>query len=219
LYAFVLVAGHSGLRRGELAGLRWDDTDLSTGRIVVGLQRTTVGYEVRDKTTETEAGDDRAVHLDDGTVAALKRWRKQQAADREKRGDAYHTSDYMFTREDGRPYHPDYLTKVYKRLATRAGMRTTKLHGMRRFRASALISTGADIAVVSKEMGHKTTSVTGDIHGHLFDMASKEMAKKAARLVPRGTTAAKEATKARKQGTKPAQQEPRRKAARFLTIP
>jgi integrase len=213
LYAFVLVAGHSGLRRGELAGLRWADIDLSTGRIVVGLQRTTVGYQVREKTTKTEAGEDRIVHLDDGTVAVLKQWRRQQAADREKWGDAYHDSDYVFTREDGQPYHPEYLSKVYKRLATRAGMRTTRLHGMRHFRASALISTGADIAVVSKEMGHKTIAVTSDIYGHLFDKASKEMARKAARLVPRGAKPAKKADQAGKQGKKAARQEPRREAA------
>jgi len=191
LYAFVLVAGHSGLRRGELAGLQWPDIDLATGRIVVHRQRTTVGYEVREKTPKSEAGEDRIVYLDDRTLAVLKQWREQQAAERDKWGSAYHVSDYVFTREDGRPYHPDYLTKVYKRLATRAGLRTTKLHGMRHFRASALISTGADIAAVSKEMGHSTISVTSDLYGHLFEKASKRMAKRAAKLVPRAKKAAK----------------------------
>ncbi|HKT00406.1 MAG TPA: tyrosine-type recombinase/integrase, partial [Rugosimonospora sp.] len=137
LYPFVLVAGHSGLRRGELAGLRWADVDLKTGRIVVCTQRTTVGYQVREKSTKTEAGDERIVHLDDGTLNVLTTWRAQQATERETWGAAYHDSDYVFTREDGRPYHPEYLSRVYKRLATRAGMRTTKLHGMRHFRASA----------------------------------------------------------------------------------
>jgi integrase len=191
LYAFVLVAGHSGLRRGELAGLQWPDIDLATGRIVVHRQRTTVGYEVREKTPKSEAGEDRIVYLDDGTLTVLKQWREQQAAERDTWGSAYHVSDYVFTREDGRPYHPDYLTKVYKRLATRAGLRTTKLHGMRHFRASALISTGADIAAVSKEMGHSTISVTSDLYGHLFEKASKRMAKRAAKLVPRAKKAAK----------------------------
>jgi integrase len=192
LYAFVLAAGHSGRRRGELAGLQWGDIDLATGRIVVHRQRTTVGYEVREKTPKSEAGEERVVYLDDGTLAVLTQWRQQQAAEREKWGSAYHDGDYVFTREDGRPYHPDYLTKVYKRLATRAGLRTTKLHGMRHFRASALISTDTDISAVSKEMGHSTISVTSDLYGHLFEKASKRMAKRAAKLVPR----AKKATKA-----------------------
>jgi integrase len=185
LYAFVLVAGHSGLRRGELAGLKWDDINMDTGRIVVYRERTTVRYEVREKKTKTEAGDERIVYIDDDTLAALKQWREVQGEEREKWGSAYQDGGYVFTRQDGVPYHPDYLTKVYKRLATRAGLRTTKLHGMRHFRASALISTGADISAVSKELGHTTISVTSDTYGHLFEKASKRMAKKAARLVPR----------------------------------
>jgi integrase len=185
LYAFVLVAGHSGLRRGELAGLQWADLDLRSGRVVVRRQRTTVGYEVREKSPKSEAGEDRVVYLDGGTVRELRRWREQQDAERREWAEAYHPSDYVFTREDGRPYHPDYLTKVFKRLATRAGLRTTKLHGMRHFRASALISTGADIAAVSKELGHSTISVTSDLYGHLFEKASKQMARNAAKLVPR----------------------------------
>jgi integrase len=207
LYAFVLVAGHSGLRRGELAGLQWDDIDLGTGRIVVRRQRTTVGYEVREKTPKSEAGEDRVVYLDDDTLATLKRWREQQAAERDGWGSAYQDGDYVFTREDGRPYHPDYLTKVYKRLATRAGLRTTKLHGMRHFRASALISTGADISAVSKAMGHSTISVTSDLYGHLFEKANKNMAKKAAKLVPRGAKPGKPSA------AKRAGKQPRRKAA------
>lgn len=198
LYAFVLVAGHSGLRRGELAALKWADINLATGRVVVSRQRTSVGYKVREKSPKSEAGEERIVYLDDGTVAALKDWRKQQDKERRDAGDAYNDSDYVFTRADGLPYHPDYLTKVYKRLATRAGLRTTKLHGMRHYRASALISTGADISAVSKELSHATIAVTNDIYGHLFEKTSKQMAKKAAKLVPRANQLAKPPKKAKK---------------------
>jgi integrase len=175
----------------DLVLVQWTDVDCRTGRIVVQRQRTTVGYEVQVKTPKSEAGEDRIVYLDARTLAVLKQWREQQAAEREQWGSAYHISDYIFTREDGQPYHPDYLTKVYKRLATRAGLRTTRLHGMRHFRASALISTGADISAVSKELGHSTISVTSDLYGHLFEKASKRMAKKAAKLVPRAAKATK----------------------------
>ena len=185
LYAFILVAGHSGLRRGELAGMRWNDIDMATGRIVVGLQRTIVGYRVVEKVPKSEAGEDRIVYLDRGTLRELRVWQRLQAAERQNWTDAYQDSDYVFTRQDGKAYHPDYLTKVYRRLATKAGLRTTRLHGMRHFRASALISSGADISAVSKEMGHSTIAVTNDIYGHLFEKASKANAKRAAKLVPR----------------------------------
>jgi hypothetical protein len=72
---------------------------------------------------------------------------------------------------------------------------TTRLHGMRHFRASALISTGADISAVSKEMGHRTIAVTSDLYGHLFEKASKNMSRKAAKLVPRSRPASKQSRK------------------------
>lgn len=83
------------------------------------------------------------------------------------------------------------------------GVADAQVHDVRGGGASALISTGADIAVVSKELGHSSIAVTSDIYGHLFDKAAKNMAKRAARLVPRGTKAAK----------KPGKTKPGRKAA------
>jgi hypothetical protein len=82
---------------------------------------------------------------------------------------------------------------------------------MRHFRASALISTGADISAVSKDMGHKTIAVTSDLYGHLFEKASKAMARKAAKLVPRGPQAAQ--TKPKDKKAKAAKKDPDSKAA------
>jgi integrase len=91
----------------------------------------------------------------------------------------------VFTHEDGRPLHPDYVTKVVKRALRQNGLPGSRLHDLRHFRASALISTGADIAAVSKVMGHKTIAITSDLYGNLFDKAGREMAAKAAGIVPR----------------------------------
>lgn len=64
-------------------------------------------------------------------------------------------------------------------------MLSTKLHALRHFRASAFISSGADIAAVSKTMGHASIAVTSDIYGHLFEKAAKDVAEKAQGMVPR----------------------------------
>jgi integrase len=91
----------------------------------------------------------------------------------------------VFTHEEGRPLHPDYVTKVVKRTLRRHGLPNARLHDLRHLRASALISTGADIAAVSKAMGHKTIAITSDLYGNLFDKAGREMAERAAEIVPR----------------------------------
>lgn len=184
-YPLVLVAGHSGLRRGELCGMRWEHIDLKTGRIVLGPQRTSVGYRVVEREAKTEAGDERIVWLDPDTLKAVKTWRTQQNKEKLAFGEAYHDGGYVFTREDGQPLHPDRVTKVVKRTLVRHGLASSKLHDLRHFRASALISTGADISAVSKALGHKNIAVTSDLYGNLFDKAGKDMAEKAAGLVPR----------------------------------
>jgi integrase len=122
------------------------------------------------------------VWLDPSTLKVVKTWRKEQVAVRLKWGAAYQDGDYVFTHEDGRPLHPDYVTKIVKRTLQRHGLPNARLHDLRHFRASALISTGADIAAVSKAMGQKTIAITSDLYGNLFDKAGREMAER-----PRGS--------------------------------
>jgi integrase len=167
-----------------VAGLR-EDIELATGRLVVRRQRVSVGYKIVERDTKTEAGQDRVVYLDADALADLKTWRKTQAEERLSWGPAYQDSGYVFTREDGTPYHPDYLTKVVSRLLRRAGIPSAKLHALRHFRAAWLISVGADIAVVSKTLGHRSISITSDIYGSLQENAAKDLAERARGYVSR----------------------------------
>jgi integrase len=189
LFPLVVVAGHSGLRRGELAGLKWEDVDLKTGRVVVRRQRVSVGYKIVERDTKTEAGQDRVIYLDAEALVDLRAWRTKQAKERLKWGKEYHDGGYVFMKEDGTPYHPDYITKVVSRLLRRAGIPAAKLHALRHFRAAWLISIGTDIAVVSKTLGHKSIAITSDIYGSLQEKAAKDLAKKARGYVPRRRTA------------------------------
>jgi integrase len=185
LYPLIVVAGMTGLRRGELCALKWTDIDLDSGRLVVVRQRRSIGYRVDEHTPKTEAGEGRVIYLDAGTLDVLKQLRRTQATERLAFGEAYQPLGYVFCREDGEPLHPDAVTKRFERLAQAAGLSSAKLHNLRHFRAAALISTGADIAAVSKAMGHSSIGITSDIYGSLFEKANREMSEKAAGLVPR----------------------------------
>jgi hypothetical protein len=72
---------------------------------------------VTDKAAKSDAGQERLIHLDPATVAELEAWRACQDAERDRAGEAYEDGGYVFTRSDGRLYHPDYLAKVHSRLA------------------------------------------------------------------------------------------------------
>lgn len=185
LYPLLVVAGYSGLRRGELVGLQWGDIDMETGRLVVARQVVSVGYKLVIRETKTEAGQERVVFLDSVVREVLTAWAATQVTEKAMWGSAGQVAEpWIFTREDGQLLHPDRVTKVSSRLLRQHGLDST-LHGLRHFWAAALISSGADISAVSKAMGHASIAVTSDIYGSLFDKAHAEMSARGAALIPR----------------------------------
>lgn len=109
----------SGLRRGEVLGLRWVDVDLDRARLVVAQQAIRVGAEVLVGAPKTAAGEQRVVDLDAGTVARLRTWRTRQEAERAEFGDAWQDFGLVFTWQDGRPLNADDLTKRFPKLIER----------------------------------------------------------------------------------------------------
>ena len=179
------VAAITGLRRGELCGLTWDDVDLDRGRIVVRRQRVVVGYRVVEGAPKSVAGEDRVVYLDQHTTQALRHWHATQQAERKQWGVAWVGTGHVFTRENGEPLHPDYVSKTFARLVRQSGLPYVRFHSLRHLAASLRIAAGEEIAAVSKQLGHSSISITSDLYGHLVEKAAKDAVERAAALVPR----------------------------------
>jgi len=113
------TAAATGLRRGELAGLRWVDVDLDAGRLVVQQQAVQIGREVLVGAPKTRAGEQRVVMLDARTIDALRGVQRQQQADAAEWGDAYTHSGLVFSAEDGSPLVPEQLTRSLPRAIRR----------------------------------------------------------------------------------------------------
>lgn len=167
------LLGHTGLRRGELAGLTWDDIDLTAGKISVTRARVSVGFEVLDSQTKSDAGQ-RVIKLDAGTVERLKAWRKRQLEERLTAGTAYNDQGFVLSNELGEPVHPELISKTFRRLAGKHGLPVIKLHALRHQYATALKAAGVKIDVASKLLGHSSITVTNDIYGHLWDDTAEE---------------------------------------------
>ncbi|WP_222262501.1 tyrosine-type recombinase/integrase [Modestobacter marinus] len=90
----------------------------------------------------------------------------------------------MFAREDGSDLVPSDVTKVFTRLLAAAGVRRVRLHDLRHGAASLMLAGGADIAMVSKRMGHSSIRVTADIYSHLLHGVGRQTADAAETLVP-----------------------------------
>ncbi|NLU77971.1 site-specific integrase [Micromonospora sp. HNM0581] len=166
LYPLFHLAAFTGMRRGELCGLSWDDVDLDAGLVTIAWQITDLNYRkaraaekqskplpyrVRPKTVD---GEDRTIDVDVATIAVLRAWRRQQVKERLALGRAYRDTDNLaFTREDGSPLDPQLAYTTFKRLTRRMGLPEVPLHHLRHGAASLHIEAGVDIAVISKRLG------------------------------------------------------------------
>ena len=118
LYPLYHLAAFTGLRRAELAGLPWSETDLDAGLITV--RETRPDGDVDDP--KSEAGE-RTVALSADTVALLRAWRRRQRTERLAWGEGWTDSGLVFTREDGQPIRPTYLSEYFRLLVRRAACR------------------------------------------------------------------------------------------------
>ncbi len=185
LSALYELAAMSGLRRGELCGLRWSDCDLDRRVITVRQQLVQLGHATQFGRPKTASGEDRKVDLDAGTVGVLLAHQLQQQAERATWGDAYVDQDLVFAKENGEPLHPEYATRHFQYLARKAGLRQVRLHDLRHGSASLQLAAGIPIAVVSKRLGHSSIAITSDTYSHLLDGVGSAAAEAAAALVPR----------------------------------
>jgi len=183
----------TGVRRSELAGLRW--TDFDETRQILHIQRSY--HNVRGgqgvvRETKTNRSR-RAIALDPNTSMALSTHktissRTAAMGDRKLRQD-----DHIFTRADGRPWRPDTYSKLWARMMKVLGEQLTatpRLHDLRHTSASLLLASGADPKLISSRLGHSSVAFTMDTYAHLMPEANSDAAEKLADLLNSGTKVA-----------------------------
>ena len=187
------VLAFAGLRRGEALGLKWTDVDVGAGTITICRQLLNQWDEngAVFGVPKTESGV-RVIELDSGTLGTLITHRLRQDEERANWGAAYRDYDLVFCREDGSPYDPNKISKVFKELAIKAGLRPVRLHDLRHGCASLMLAAGVPIEVVSKHHGHSGIDVTVNIYGHLLAGVGRRAAENAMGLVPRAPKPADE---------------------------
>jgi integrase len=183
LYALFHLAAYYGLRRSELAGLMWSELDLDRRRLYVRQAQTD---DVLDSTKSEDS--DRQVVIDEGTAVVLRAWRKAQLAERVAWGPAWTDSGRVFTREDGTPLRPGWISTRFGTLAARAGLPPIRFHDLRHGTATMLLAAGQPIKVISEILGHATSAFTADVYTNprkLHQPGEKPQVSRSAR-VPNG---------------------------------
>ncbi len=156
-----LVAAHTGMRRGELAGLRWGDLDAQRGIVAVVQQVTPQPVIGRDVGPPKTPSSRRLVALPPSVVAELLAHKARQNERRLLLGKLWEgDGDLIFPAANGRPMHPSTLTEHHTRLCRAAGLEPIRLHDMRHTASSLLHELGVPMRAVSNQLGHADMAMT-----------------------------------------------------------
>jgi integrase len=167
LQALFDLALRTGLRKGELLGLRWEDLDLDGGTASIRrtLQRTRTGglTALPTKTVSSE----RRIALPTECIHSLKHHGERQDGERDAVGDAWKGSGYVFTAPDGSPIEPSTLTRHFMALCRAARLRRIRFHDLRHTAATLLLEQGVELVVIKELLGHAHIGVTATVYAHV----------------------------------------------------
>jgi integrase len=177
-----VLAANTGMRRGEVLGLRWQDIDFDRRRLAIRQTIISIDYRVKISEPKTARGR-RSVALDSGTIAALRAHRATQNQLKLMLGEAWQDNDLVFCRDDGTPVHPDRFTQMFDKHVRDCGLPRIRLHDLRHTHATLALAAGIHPKVVSERLGHSTVAFTMDVYSHAIPSMEAEAAETIANLV------------------------------------
>ena len=169
-----VLAATTGMRLGELCGLRWSDVDIESAALHVRVALDRYGRVAETKTRASR----RQIELPTLALSALRLQRRYQAEERDRLGNAWQGvgSDLVFTSIIGTPLDGSNTLKYFRRFVRDAGLPLIRLHDLRHLQASLLLAGGLHPKVVQERLGHSKTSITMDTYSHLMPTLQREAA-------------------------------------------
>jgi integrase len=182
LYPFWHLTAMTGMRRGEVLGLRWADIDLRLARLAVRQELISVAYEPIFSTPKSHRA--RVIDLDPETVKVLRQHRSDQRRARAATPASTRAKDLVFTRlDDGDLIHPDRLTQMFDLQVKRSGCPRIRFHDLRHTHATIGLRAGVPIKVMSERLGHSNPGFTLQQYAHVIPGMQAEAAAAIADLV------------------------------------
>jgi integrase len=170
-----MVALFSGLRQGELLGLRWDGVDLEGAALHVNQALQRVNGQLLLVPPKT-ARSRRSVSLPPMVVEALRHHKAGQREERLLAGPEWKETALVFTTRGGSPIEPRNATRSFKRVLARAGIREIRFHDLRHSCATLLLVQGVAPRVVMEILGHSQISLTMNTYSHVLPALQREAA-------------------------------------------
>ncbi|MGI9053946.1 MAG: tyrosine-type recombinase/integrase [Ilumatobacteraceae bacterium] len=176
VFPALVVFATTGMRRGEVLGLRWSDVDLDAGQLAIVQTLTTINGKPTFGATKSSRSR-RVVYIDPQTVSILREHRKRQREERLIAGPAWTaTPDLVFRDEAGVRLQPDLFTRTFSKLVAASGLTPIRLHDLRHTYATLALKAGVHPKIVSERLGHATVGITLDLYSHVTPAIAREAA-------------------------------------------
>lgn len=181
-YALYHLAIVTGMRMGELLGLRWSDLDWEAGSIEIRRQRQYVpGEGITLVEPKTRSGK-RTILLGQNTMQTLRQHKLEQEA--LQASGKWKDMDLIFPNSVGKPGDASNIRQEYNKILNNAGIPRIRFHDLRHTAASILLNHNIPVIVVSHILGHSKPSVTLDLYGHVLTDMQEEAATVMDKLIP-----------------------------------
>ena len=158
-------SAHTGMRRGEVLGVRWRDMDLDAGRVSVRQALVSVAYQMSISDVKTGTSR-RTIDIDADVIQVLRDWRKVRTEERD--GVEPGPDDLVFVKADGTSMHPDIFSQLFDRTVAKIDVPDISLHDLRHTHATLLLKAGVNVKVVSERLGHSNVAFTMNVYQHVL---------------------------------------------------
>ena len=162
----ILLGILCGLRRGEIAALRWRQVDLAAAQISVVESAEQTADGVRYKAPKS--GKARTVAISAAVVERLKSHRIRQAEELLRFFFIVSDSTFIYTREDGQPIQPRTLSQAWRQMIAGSELPRIRFHDLRHAHATHLLASGVHPKVASERLGHSKVGITLDLYSHVL---------------------------------------------------
>jgi integrase len=168
--ALYVVALHTGLREGEMLGLRWEDIDLNTANPTLRVRRTLSETRTGHKFELPKSGKGRSIKLPRKATEALRSHWEKQAETKQRLGSLWQDNGLVFPTTTGTTTRAtNLLGRHFKPLLKQAGLPEIRLHDLRHTCATILLMAGKHPKFVQEMFGHASISITLDTYSHVIE--------------------------------------------------
>lgn len=180
---FLQVAITTGMRLGEILGLRWSDLDWSTRKIQINRQVGRINRKGLVFSEPKTAAGRRSIKLGAATIQKLQEHYQAQQVQKGWMGDKWQDNNLVFPNSIGRPMEHSNVLKIFREILAKAGLPPIRFHDLRHTAATLMLKEGINPKIVQERLGHSDITLTLNTYSHVLPSMQDEVAEKLDELV------------------------------------